>query len=383
MHYLRRDDSAPKPGLEPAVRVAYVQAYRAPDYVRSQSLLSALGSCDGVQLRVAVNNSSGWVRYLETWRAFRRLRENYTPDIYVLGFRGHEIFWPLRLLTRGAPLIFDALMSPSDSLGVEKKAGFAGRLLAPFLRSLERGILNSADLVLTDTELHAAFYVERFGLPRHKVLALPVGAIEGPRDVRHKSSRSLTGEFSVLFYGSMLPLHGVEVVIAAAAMLKDLPVRLDFIGGDAKQSLQLHQLCERLAVSRYVHRRWAPLKDLVGREIPNADLCLGGPFGGTPQARRVITSKASQSLALGKATVIGAIDEDVGFVDKVNCLKVPQADPTALAAAVRWAFVHRKELATIGERGRTLYQERLSIQAIARKLCPALQAVHSATPAQQ
>jgi glycosyltransferase involved in cell wall biosynthesis len=354
------------------LKVVYIVAYRAPDYIRSQGLVRAMGECGDIELFEARNHSTGLRRYFETWATLLRLKRKHKPDLYVLGFRGHEMFWPVRWLSLGKPLVFDALMSPSAALGEEKKAGMLGQLFAPVMRWLELGILRNADLVLTDTQQHVDFYVQQFGLPRSKLLAVPVGAAELPIGADKQMRHSGDDGFSVLFYGSMLPLHGVDVIVAAAAQLKDLPIRFDFIGGSAKQTRHLRQLCARHDITQYTHRNWVPLDELVSKEIPCADLCLGGPFGGTPQARRVITSKTSQALALGKVTVIGAIDEDIGLRDKHNCLLVPQANPQALAAALRWAFEKRSELPEIGMRGQVLYREKLSVHVIAQRLCLAL-----------
>ena len=355
------------------IRLVYVLAYRATDYIRSQSLLDALGNCTGIELVVARNRSKGIARYYETWRALIQLRKAHAPDIYVLGFRGHEMFWPVRWLTNGRLLVFDALMSPSAALREENKARWLGRLLAPLLFHLERGMLRRADLVLTDTQHHVDFYIAHFGLSKAKILAIPVGAIE----TRTSMDSPITpmaddSPFNVLFYGSMLPLHGVDVIVAAAARLTDLPIRFNFIGGSARQAKRLQHLCSRHWVTNYTYRRWLPLSDLVNSEIPHSDVCLGGPFGGTPQALRVITSKTSQALALGKATVIGAIDEDIGWIDKENCLLVPQANPDALADALRWAFLHRGALQHMGSRGKVLYEQMLSVHKITKQLCPAL-----------
>ena len=362
-----------------ALRVAYILAYRAPRYIRSLSLQRALGNCPGIELLLACNHSSGLARYVETWRALRQLRRAHAPDLYILGFRGHEMFWPVRWLTRGKPLVFDALMSPSAALHEENKAGFLGRLIAPLLGVLERGILRRADLVLADTQQHVAFYIGQFGLAQDKLLAVPVGAVEANASADLTATPAAAdAPLSVLFYGSMLPLHGIDVIIAAAAKLADWPIRFDFIGGSARQARRLQRLCATQGVTRYTHRRWVPLDELVGADIPRADVCLGGPFGGTPQARRVVTGKTSQSLALAKATVIGAIEEDSGFLDKDNCLLVPQADATALASALRWCAAHRDALPAIGQRGQALYRQRFSVQVITQQLCPLLERLHAA-----
>lgn len=278
-------------------------------------------------------------------------------------------------MSRGAPLVFDAMMSPSTALAEEGKAGLIGKLLAPIFFRLERQMLMAADVILTDTEAHAGLYVRRFAISRDKIVVLPVGAIE-PNSPATSDAGSkpyaATEDFSVLFYGSMLPLHGVQVILDAAQKLTDLPIRFDFVGGSAAQARRLRGGCVSRGLHRFTHRPWLALDQLVGEAIPNADLCLGGPFGGTPQAGRVVTTKTAQALALGKAAVVGEGEEQIGFVDRFNCLLVPQADPAALAAAIRWAYDNRSELPAIGKRGRDLYREKLSVAIIARRFCEVL-----------
>lgn len=355
----------------PVLRVAYVLAYRAPHYIRTESLLKALRACPNVELSVARNTCPGMGRYFETWQALRRLRVCKAPDVYVLGFRGHEFFWPLRWLSGGKPLLFDALMSPCAALRDEHHGNLARRVLAWLLYPLERSAMRHADLVLTDTQLHVDFYARTFDLPVQHFFALPVGAVELATNVA-VATQGGENPFSVLFYGSFLPLHGIEVIIAAAALLTDLPIQFDFIGGSKAQARGLRDLCQASGVTNFTYRRWVELDQLLQKDIPNADLCLGGPFGDTPQARRVVTTKTSQCLALGKATVIGDIDEDYGFIDRSNCLLVPQADAGTLAASIRWSFENRASLPELGARGRDAYHERLSISVIATRLQAAL-----------
>lgn len=346
--------------------VAYVLSYRDPNYIRTQSLLQALTRAPGIRLVLARNTSSGIRRYLETLRSLRNLQAVERPDIYLLGFRGHEIFWPVRFLIKNAPLIVDAFMSPSAALSEEHRGGWIGKILAPMIGFLERQLLQNAQYVLTDTRLHADFLARMFSLQREKIYAMPVGAIE--TDMPKIENRLADGAFRVLFYGSFLPLHGVNVIVAAAAMLKELPIAFDFVGGTTRRAKCLHEQCKSLGVENYTYRKWVPISDLIATEIPQASLCLGGPFGATPQARRVITSKTSQCLAQGRPTVVGQIDESAGFVNRENCLLVAQGDARALADAIRWAFENPDLLPAIGDRGRSLYLERLSIAVVTESL---------------
>lgn len=363
------------------MRICYVLAYRDPQYTRSLSLLAALERIPNTEIFRAINQSRGAMRYVETLRSLIRVRRDHHPDLYILGFRGHEIAWLVRRLTRGRLLVFDALMSPYAALTEERKAGFLGVILGWLWRPWETHALHAADLVLTDTALHAAYYARAFDLPPERVLPLPVGALESDTVLNVTAHKPDAEQFSILFYGSFLPLHGIDVIVAAAALVKDLPLRFDFIGGNTAQAGRLHALCTRLGVTRYTHRAWVPFDELISRVIPGADLCLGGPFGKTPQARRVVTSKTSQCIALGRPTVIGAIEADYGFTDKHNCLLVAQGNAQDLAAALRWAWEHRDALPALGAAGQKLYVERLSVSAIATMLGPALQNLAATTTA--
>jgi glycosyltransferase involved in cell wall biosynthesis len=353
------------------LKICYVLSYRAPDYIRSRSILRALRQLPYIELHEAINTSTGVSRYLETFKKTREIKEKHDPDAYFLGFRGHEFYWPLRALVGNKPIILDALMSPFASLSRERKFGALGVAAAAAWRVVERSVLRDANFVLTDTAPHVLFYQQEFSLPPHKLLALPVGAeepISGVTEKPHDAPSPPKVEMNVLFYGSFLPLHGIDIILEAASLLKDLPIRFDFVGGNDKQARKLNARCTDLGIACYTHRHWVSFDELINVTIPDADLCLGGPFGYTEQARRVITGKTSQCLALGKPTVIGQIDEDTGFVDKQNCLLIPQADPQALADAIRWAFEQRHQLPKIGEQGRSIYAERLSVNVIRQRL---------------
>ena len=350
------------------MKVCYVLSYRAPDYIRTRSILRALRGIAGIEVFEAINQSTNNPsRYFETFQKTREIKEKFDPDVYLLGFRGHEFYWPLRHLVGNKPIILDALMSPYASLRNERKHGTLGAISATGWRLIEQSILNDANLLLTDTSAHVQFYAQEFALPPHKLLSVPVGAEERETTAapaKQKVAKHSMQPMTALFYGSFLPLHGIDVILEAASWLHDLPIRFDFIGGDSSQSRNLVTTCAKLGITQYTHREWVNFDELINTQIPNANICLGGPFGNTDQAQRVITGKTSQCLALGKPTIIGAIDEDLGFVDKKNCFIIPQGNPEALFNALRWAHSHQEQLTMIGEQGRTIYNERLSVKVI-------------------
>lgn len=342
--------------------VCYLLAYREPNYIRTRTIVSALQDIPGLRTLTVINRSQGWWRYCELLFGLVRVRLSQDPKIYILGFRGHEIFWPVRWLTWGRVLIFDAMMSPYGAICEEGKLGKWGYGLAGVVKLLERGILANADQIWTDTCRHRRWMVETFAISGDHVVVVPVGAVEGLPIVERPTHDT---PFNVLFYGTFLPLHGVETIFKAAWMLRNQKVRFTIIGGCKDLTRWIHQEVERCA-GCIEYRERVPFDDLLNRYIPESDLCLGGPFGDTPQASRVVTGKTQQCLALGKPVVLAHADAEDGFMDRVNCLIVPPANPDALVAAIVWARDHPEELSEISRRGLALYKHHFSMDVVRR-----------------
>lgn len=350
------------------LRVCYVLAYYSPDYIRTSTLVAALKRVAEIELFQARNTTPGAWRYLQTLGRLLYVRLRYNPDCYILGFRGHDIFWPVRIMAWRKILIFDELMSPSDAIINEGKRtgkGALGRLIFLY----EKLILHLADLVLTDTNSHKSFLMRFFSLSDEKVAALPVAADE----VLFLPAEQMPGVnvpgnlFNLLFYGSFLPLHGIEVILDAASLLCEEPIRFTLIGGGRRDEQRLREKINRLGLDNVRYLRWVDFADLPGL-IAKCDLGLGGPFANTAQAGRVVTGKTFQFLAMAKPVIVGRTDESAGFVDKGNVLMVSRGDARALADAVMWAFHHREELVTIGVRGRQLYNEQFSLAVVEKRL---------------
>lgn len=362
-----------------ARRVCYVLSYDDPNFPRTKSLVRALRALPGVELSVATNRRSNRLRYFETMFALLKLRVRVKPDCYILGFRGHEIFWLVRLIGWGRPLIFDELMSPSDALISEARFGLVGRVIGSCLSWIEGGILRSSSRILTDTEAQVHYLARRFNLPLEKITVVPVGADE-ERSIPRRPATS--NPLQVLFYGSFMPLHGIETMLQAVARLRQSAIHFTFVGGLGAAALRrFHARVKELQLDNLTYYPWGSFDDLINVHLASTDLCLGGPFGGTPQARRVITGKTLQCLCNGKAVVIGALVEDCGFVDQVNCLLVEQASPDALAEKLLWAVGHREELLHIGARGAELYLERYSTRRISSVLEEVLEEVYAGSEA--
>ena len=334
-------------------QICYILAYYQPNYIRTKTLLKALKYL-GINPLLAINSHKGIWRYLQTCLKLIYIRLKYNPNVYILGFRGHEIYWLVRLITWKKYLIFDNMMSPYDALKNEKKAGKLGEYIAPLFYILEKSILKSADRILTDTHLHSQFFAQLFTINSHKFKKIYVGADEITITKKTQDNERL----EVIFYGSFLPLHGSDIILKAIKLLIDEPIHFTLIGG--KNSIQ--------NTPNLSYIKWVDFDSLITDYLAPADICLGGAFGGTAQAQRVITGKTFQGLAMAKTTIIGHIDENVGFIDKVNCLLIQQNNVDALVKALLWANNNRTKLNKIGKCGQHLYNKKFSTACIAKQL---------------
>lgn len=348
--------------------VCYILSYYSPNYIRTTTLVKALQAIDSIKLYQARNSFTGIFRYAQTIWKLVVVRVKSNPDVYILGFRGYEFFWVIRLITYGKVLIFDHMMSPYDSMINETEKIRKHSALAKLVFAYERSILLASDQILTDTDLHQKYFQDIFQLPSKKIVTVPVGADE---ELFYKSNSlpldTKPPKFEVLYYGSFLPLHGIDIILRAAMVLRETSIHFTLIGGNRIDLSDFYKMIEENNIYNVNHIPWVEFDELPVY-ISQSDLGLGGPFGNTGQGRRVITGKTFQFLAMAKPVIVGEIDTDCGFEDKVNCLIVPQGDVSALVEAISWSFQHQPKLREIGQRGYDLYYSRYSINQISRKL---------------
>ena len=85
-----------------------------------------------------------------------------------------------------------------------------------------------------------------------------------------KSRKKQRGKFTVLYFGSVLPLQGIEVVLEAMNRLKDDPNFCFYFIGPIGQDIQTS--------GKNIHYRHWLSQDELAQYIDFSDLCLGRPF---------------------------------------------------------------------------------------------------------
>jgi glycosyltransferase involved in cell wall biosynthesis len=310
----------------------------------------------GAGVEVDERNIDVWDEEGEGWRAgpreairllgaeaklFTRRPNGY--DAVLVGYPGHL---DLPAAKRAhAPVVFNPLVSLADTLVSDRGRFRSGSLPARILTSIDRRAFRSADLVVADTHAHAQFFAELAGIERVEVCF--VGAEERVFQPGWTPPRN----FEALFVGKLIPLQGVETILAAAELDPDIPFRIVGSG-------QLEDLLADHPVN-VEHIPWVEYELLPG-ELHAAG-CALGIFGTGEKAQRVIPNKAFQALACG--TPLITADTPAArelLVQDESALLVPPGDPEALAEAIR-RLVDDTELARrIGAGGRAAYEQKAS-----------------------
>jgi glycosyltransferase involved in cell wall biosynthesis len=268
-------------------------------------------------------------------------------DAVIVGYPGHLDLAAARRVARGRPVLFNPLVSLHDTL-VADRGRFAPRSLAArVLERVDRLALQAADLVVADTQQNADHLAELGELGPERLAVCFVGAEE----------RLFTPvwrwpeRFQALFVGKLIPLHGLETILAAARLAPEISFRL--VGSGQLEAL----LRDRPPNVEWVG--WVDYERLP-EELARAG-CALGVFGTTAKAGRVIPNKAFQALACGTPLVTAATPAAAELLrDGENALLVPPGDPVALAAAVRRLGSERVLAERLGAGGRAAYAERAS-----------------------
>lgn len=335
---------------------------REINYPRNQLFVSALQEFNDVKIvgREKADISRGGILYIfrqSVMGLFSILsRRNLKQlDFIFIGFFGHLLVLPIAFLFR-IPIIFDVFVSAYDTLVNDRKAIRTDSLLAKLLFLLDKKSCEKAGLIFIDTQAHAQFFHSNFNVPLEKIKVVYVGCDECifyPREIPINESK-------ILYYCSYLPLHGVDVVVQAAQIIeKTTPLKFRIIGNGVEEK-RVRNLALSLGVRNIEFVNQIPKEELPG-EIASSLICLGGHFGISEKAKRVIPGKIFQIIAMGKPVIVGdnkanhellTHNEDAWFCEMNN--------PEALAKSIITLYTDNQLREKLGAGAYQTFQNKAS-----------------------
>ena len=197
-------------------------------------------------------------------------------------------------------LIVDFFISLYDALVFDRQKFRDRSLAAKFCHMLDNASVKNADLIIADTKAHATYFKNEFKIADDcmEVLYLQAdSSIYYPKKI--KKLDVWKEQFLVVYFGTVIPLQGFEIVLEAVERLKhEKGIHFLIIGPVTK-------LYEKSVTDNATYIDWVPQEKLA-EYIAMSDLCLAGHFNNKiMKAQRTIPGKAYIYESMGKPMILG------------------------------------------------------------------------------
>ncbi len=264
-----------------------------PDYNRTHTLFSGLRAL-GHELSILDYEKKN----RQSKRRIKEVLDSSDHDLVFLPSFTHPDVRFVRKLTR-LPLIFDPLISRylTKVFDYRTISRYNPRAYKNYLK--DKLSFHAADIILSDTRAHADYYSMLVKDIEHKIRILPVGVntqLFFPLKEKKKGNKFIVG-----FYGSFIPLQGIEKILGAADLLKDHPeIEFHLLG----HGIGFQKIANKVEEKRMNNVRltgWIPFEEL-NEKINAFDLCLG-IFGDSLKAQLVVPNKIYHYAACSKGIV--------------------------------------------------------------------------------
>lgn len=251
-------------------------------------------------------------------------------DCICIGFVAQPIFFFIRNAKK--QIISDMMTSLYETLCSDRKTISGNSLLGRMAYWFDEITCKGSSMVIVDTKAHGEYIQATFHCEPDKLNVIYIAAEEEvfyPRDPENKK----TNKFNVFYYGMVFPLQGIDYILRAAKILEeDDDIQFTLVGPIERV---YGSLINELKPKNVKFIPW-----LNYSEFPNyiglADVCLGGHFGNTEKAKRVIGGKTYQFVSMKKPVILGdnPANREI-FTQNFDCLMVEMGNERALAEAIK------------------------------------------------
>lgn len=347
------------------LRVQYLGTY-PPDYARHRIVQKGLAAL-GVDIEEIRNHDVLPIRY---FRLMREVRSAPATSPIVIGEFGNYLL-PVLIHARSLKrtVVFDQFISLGDT-AADRHTDIRSSVRAALGFVVDLCNARAASSVLFDTKANRDYFVTRFRLDPSKAYVAYVGAetdVFRPRSVVKRRRGPV-----ILFYGTFIPLHGIDVIVRAAREVGRLfPSACFQIVGDGQTRAAIVRMVARMSLTnvdlsvRSVN--YGDLPDLIA----GSDICLG-VFAHRSKTMRVIPNKVFQCAAMGVPVITAdtpAIRE--GFSPR-EVVVVPPGDHQRLAHEIVSLLSDSERRVQVGAAGASAVHERFNPVSIARQVLSAL-----------
>jgi glycosyltransferase involved in cell wall biosynthesis len=250
-------------------------------------------------------------------------------DIVFIGFSPQLILPFFYFKFKRKLIVEDFFISLYDTIINDRKKFKPNSIVARIFLWLDKNTLGKAEKIIVDTIAHGNYFVEKLGAHKSKINVLYLKAdlsIYYPRAIT--KPKEFNNKFVVLYFGSILPLQGVDTILQCIEKMKDVPwVVFQMIGPINDSDIKRYRELKNV---NFIP--WLSQEDLA-EEIARADLCLAGHFNNTiDKASRTIPGKAYIYNSMEKPMILGdnPANRELFIEDNINNYFVEMGNPDKL-----------------------------------------------------
>lgn len=300
------------------------------DYIRNTQELRVLRE-NARDVKVLFSSQKKYIgRIIEIWIRLLFINLDEIDTIFI-GFAPQLILPFYKWKMKNKEVIIDFFISLYDTLVCDRKIVAMNGVIARVCHCMDYVTLKETEYAITDTKADAEYFIKEFQSDALKFETIYLEADKNVYYPREQHKREdLEKKYVVLYFGSILPLQGVDIVLDTVRMLKDEEkIFFQIIG-------PIHKTYDKPIQNNVEYIDWLNQSELA-EYIANADLCLAGHFcGNIDKAKRTIPGKAYIYKMMEKKMILGdsKANRELYHKNDNNIKFVEMGNPKSLVKAI-------------------------------------------------
>lgn len=302
------------------------------DYIRNNQEIELIKKDCSKVTTIAYSNKNYLLRIIKVYFSliWQLIKNDY--EVLFIGFAPQFVFPLFPFFSKKKLLVLDFFISFYDTLVDDRKKVKKNSLLARLIHLVDAYVLKKADWIFSDTKAHAKYFSEEFSIPLKKIITLYIKADTKIFSNQTGPSTKKIHPFTVLYFGSILPVQGLEIILETMTLLKaDSSIHFVIIG-----PLKKKYGIDATDYPQTTFIEWLSQQELA-LEIEKADLCLAGHFSATiGKANRTIAGKTYIYMAMNKPVILGDSDANHElFIEDSQTIYVERGNALDLAKSIQ------------------------------------------------
>ena len=281
----------------------------------------------------------------------------FGKDFYFVSYMGHFLVIFMRLFTK-KPIVFDFYLSIFDMMCNDRKVYTPESMLGKITYWIEKKSLEKADYVIVDTYKLIESLSNMYGISKEKFVRVPLTINED--NVMKKEVERYKEQFTVLYVGSYIPLHGTEVIMEAANILQEKGEDIFILMiGQGPDHAKCQDLAEKYHLNNIEFKGFMTLEEL--NYYYNATDINLGLFSVGERANSVVLNKTNDSFRVGKPHLTLETDAmKEAFTDNEDIFYTKDNRPETLADRIIKIKNNPALVESVGKNASRSYVDKLS-----------------------